>query len=283
MPKELFDRVQEKMAKNKKAPARHKAEDDYLLTTKLFCGYCGAYLCGESGTSRTGVVHHYYKCVSVKKKRTNCHKKPVRKDWLEDMVVNATMKMLMNDATIDAIVSALMTLQDAENTALPLYEKQLREVKSSIDNLLNAIQQGIFTRSTKERLDELEASRDELENKIAVEKLAKPRITEEQLRFFLERFRKMDVTRKSQRKMLIDTFVNAIFLYDDKMVLTYNFHENTETITFGELQEVLPNGFRGSDMNLATEPRENSQVCTNLAVFLYISEQISMRFLFAKA
>ena len=283
MPKELFDRVQEKMAKNKKAPARHKAEDDYLLTTKLFCGYCGAYLCGECGTSRTGVVHHYYKCVSVKKKRTDCHKKPVRKDWLEDMVVNATMKMLMNDATIDAIVSALMTLQDAENTALPLYEKQLREVKSSIDNLLNAIQQGIFTRSTKERLDELEASRDELENKIAVEKLAKPRITEEQLRFFLERFRKMDVTRKSQRKMLIDTFVNAIFLYDDKMVLTYNFHENTETITFGELQEVLPNGFRGSDMNLATEPRENSQVCTNLAVFLYISEQISMRFLFAKA
>ena len=254
VPKELFDRVQEKMAKNKKAPARHKAEDDYLLTTKLFCGYCGAYLCGECGTSRTGVVHHYYKCVSVKKKRTDCHKKPVRKDWLEDMVVNATMKMLMNDATIDAIVSALMTLQDAENTALPLYEKQLREVKSSIDNLLNAIQQGIFTRSTKERLDELEASRDELENKIAVEKLAKPRITEEQLRFFLERFRKMDVTRKSQRKMLIDTFVNAIFLYDDKMVLTYNFHENTETITFGELQEVLPNGFRGSDMNLATEP-----------------------------
>ena len=61
VPKELFDRVQEKMAKNKKAPARHKAEDDYLLTTKLFCGYCGAYLCGESGTSRTGVVHHYYK------------------------------------------------------------------------------------------------------------------------------------------------------------------------------------------------------------------------------
>ena len=241
------------MAKNRKAPARHKAEDDYLLTTKLFCGYCGAYLCGESGTSRTGVVHHYYKCVSVKKKRTDCHKKPVRKEWLEDMVVNATMKMLMNDATIDAIVSALMTLQDEENVNLPLYEKQLRETKTAIDNLLNAIQQGLLTRSTKERLDALEAAQDELENKIACEKLEKPRITEEQLRFFLERFRKMDVTRKSQRKMLIDTFVNAIFLYDDKMVLTYNFHESTETITFGELQEVLPNGFRGSDMNLATE------------------------------
>ena len=59
VPKDLFDRVQERMAKNKKAPARHKAEDDYLLTTKLFCGYCGAYLCGEAGTSHKGNVYHY--------------------------------------------------------------------------------------------------------------------------------------------------------------------------------------------------------------------------------
>ena len=83
VPQDLFDRVQKKLAVNKKAPTRHKAEDEYLLTTKIFCGYCGAYLCGESGTSRTGEVHHYYKCVSVKKKRTACECKTVRKVWLE--------------------------------------------------------------------------------------------------------------------------------------------------------------------------------------------------------
>ena len=181
-------------------------------------------------------------------------KKPVRKEWLEDMVVNATMKMLMNNATIDAIVFTLMTLQDAENTALPLYEKQLREVKSSIDNLLNAIQQGIFTQSTKERLDELEASRDELEDKIAVEKLAKPRIAEKQLRFFLEKFRRMDVANQTQRKMLIDTFVNAIFLYDDKVVLTYNFHEGAETISFEELQKVTETDTFDSDLVSSAAP-----------------------------
>ena len=181
-------------------------------------------------------------------------KKPVRKEWLEDMVVNATMKMLMNNATIDAIVFTLMTLQDAENTVLPLYEKQLREVKSSIDNLLNAIQQGIFTRSTKERLDELKALRDELENKIAVEKLAKPRIAEKQLRFFLEKFRRMDVANQTQRKMLIDTFVNAIFLYDDKVVLTYNFHEGAETISFEELQKVTEADTFDSDLVSSAAP-----------------------------
>ena len=140
VPQDLFDRVQEKLAKNKKAPARHKAEDDYLLTTKLFCGYCGAYLCGESGTSHTGNVHHYYKCVSVKKKRTECHKKSVRKEWIEDLVVSETMKMVMDDKAIEAIVSMLMDLQDRENVNLPLYEQQLREADTAIQNLLNAIQ-----------------------------------------------------------------------------------------------------------------------------------------------
>ena len=54
IPLELFEDVQEKIAKNKKAPARRKAEDDYLLTTKLFCGKCGALMFGESGVSHTG-------------------------------------------------------------------------------------------------------------------------------------------------------------------------------------------------------------------------------------
>ena len=69
VPQELFDKVQERLAKNKKAPARHKAEDDYLLTTKLFCGLCGAYLVGESGHGKSGNVHRYYKCATAKKHR----------------------------------------------------------------------------------------------------------------------------------------------------------------------------------------------------------------------
>ena len=253
VPQDLFDRVQEKLAKNKKAPARHKADDDYLLTTKLFCGCCGAYLCGESGTSRTGKVHHYYKCVSVKKKRTECHKKPVRKEWIEDLVVSETMKMVMDDKAIEAIVSMLMDLQDRDNVNVPLYEQQLREVDTAISNLLNAIQQGILTRSTKARLEELENRRDELENRLACEKLAKPRVSAEFMTFWLHRFRKLDVRQKSHRKMLIDAFINAIFLYDDKMVITFNYKEGTKTITFAELQEAISNK-NGSDLDCLVAP-----------------------------
>ena len=257
VPQDLFDRVQEKLAKNKKAPARHKAEDDYLLTTKLFCGYCGAYLCGESGTSRTGKVHHYYKCVSVKKKRTECHKKPVRKEWIEDLVVSETMKMVMDDKAIEAIVSMLMDLQDRDNVNVPLYEQQLREADTAISNLLGAIQQGILTRSTKERLEELENRRDELENRLACEKLAKPKVSAEFMTFWLHRFRKLDVRQQSHRKMLIDTFINAIFLYDDKMVITFNYKEGTKTSTFAELQEAISDK-NGSDLDCLAAPRRST-------------------------
>lgn len=259
IPQDLFDRVQEKLAKNKKAPARHKAEDDYLLTTKLFCGYCGAYLCGESGTSRSGAVHHYYKCVSVKKRRKVCHKKSARKEWIEDLVVNETMKMVMDDNAIEAIVAMLMDLQDRDNINLPMYEQQLRETESGIRNILNAIQEGIFTKSTKARLEELEATKEELETRIAAEKLAKPRVSQEFMTFWLHRFRKLDVRQKSHRKMLIDTFINAIFLYDDKMVITFNNNEGSKTITFDELNTALDRRKTGSDLDCITAPQRQKK------------------------
>ena len=164
--------------------------------------------------------------------------------------------MIMDDAIIEAIVARLLEIQDQENVNVPLYERELRETNTSIDNLLNAIQQGILTKSTKERLEHLESVKEDLENRIACEKLAKPRYTAEQLTFFLHRFRKLDMTQQSHRKMLIDTFVNAIFLYDDKLMLGLNFHEGTATITFDDLQKAVGDKEFGSDLDSVGAPKE---------------------------
>ena len=218
----LFNKVQEKLAKNKKAPARHKAEESYLLTTKLYCGKCGALMFGESGVSHTGKMYTYYKCAAAKKKKT-CDKKAVRKQWLEDLVED--------DASMNAIIAKVMELQNQESTDLPIYEKQLKETEVGITNMLNAIQMGILTSSTKERLEE---QRKELQVRIAEERLAKPKMKEEFVRFWLLRFRKLDMTQPEQRQALVDTFINAIYLYDDKVFITFNYKEGTETVAFGE-------------------------------------------------
>ena len=263
--KDLFEEVQQKIKKNSRAPARHKAEDDYLLTTKLHCGYCGALMFGESGTSRTGEVHRYYKCATAKKHK-GCKKKTVRKQWLEDLVVNQTMQLVRNDAAMESIIAKVMELQNKENTNIPLYEKQLRDAESGIQNMLNAIQAGILTSSTKERLEQLEETKRELEARIAEEKLAKPKVTEEFIRFWLLRFRKLDMSLKDQRQALVDTFINAIYLYDDKVLITFNYKEGTQTVTFGEATEVASEG-NGSDLDCFTAPRKAHTQC--VWAFLY--------------
>ena len=86
----------------------------------------------------------------------------MQKDWLEDLVVRETMKLIQDDAVIDKIVQLVMDVQNQENTTIPLLEKQLREVNKKLDNLMKAIEDGLYTRTTKERLEALEIKKDEL-------------------------------------------------------------------------------------------------------------------------
>ena len=220
---------------------------------------------GESGVSHTGRMYTYYKCAAAKKKKT-CDKKAVRKQWLEDLVVNETMKLVEDDASINAIIAKVMELQNQERTDLSLYEKQLRETEVGITNMLNAIQMGILTSSTKERLEALEEQRKELQARIAEERLAKPKMKEEFVRFWLLRFRKLDMTQPEQRQALVDTFINAIYLYDDKVLITFNYKEGTQTVTFGEATEAASKG-NGSDLDCFTAP-ENAVKSKDFMAFL---------------
>ena len=251
VPQELFDRVQDRMTKNKKAPARHKAEDAYLLTTKLHCGKCGAFMVGESGTSRTMKVHHYYRCVNTKKKKL-CDKKAVKKDWIENLVVNQTMMVIMDDAMVLYIADMVMDLQARESTDLPLLNQQLAETEKAIKNMLDAIQQGIFNSSTKARLDELEQNKSELEVSILQEEMQKPLLTKEQVTFWICRFRDIDVTKQEQRQRLIDSFVNSVYLYDDKLIITFNYKDGAKTVSLADIE--------GSDLTRFGAPKQTTRL-----------------------
>ena len=262
VPTELFDRVQMVKERNKKAPAMHRAEIEYLLTTKLFCGNCGAYMCGESGTGRNGNKNRYYKCVSVKKKRAPCNKKTVRKEWLEDTVVKEVIKLVMDDNAIEHIVLRIMEIQQQDNYEIPLYEKQLKEVDESIENILSAIQQGIFTKSTKSRLEELEKRKEQLEIDLADEKMSKSYVTEEYVRAWLYKFRTYTPTKIEHKRALIDTFVHAVYLFDDKMLIVFNCKGEKRSITFDDIN--------GADISKCGEPKRE-QVKRPAFLFAFFS------------
>ena len=100
----LFDRVQARMVTNQKAPAKHKAGEEYLLTTKLFCGHCQRMMVGESGTSRTGQIHRYYKCIGVKK-HMGCDKKSVKKEWIEGLVLTYIRKIILDEDLMEKLAA----------------------------------------------------------------------------------------------------------------------------------------------------------------------------------
>ncbi len=94
-----------------------------------------------------------------------------------------------------------------------------------------------------------------------VEEMARPTITKENILCYFEQFRKLNTNKIEHRRRLIDSFVNAIFLYDDKMVITFNYREQTKTITFADLEK---SGI-GSDISAVAAPKKR---LVNQAAFL---------------
>ncbi len=250
--KELFDRVHERMAKNKRAPARKKAEDEYLLTTKLFCGTCERLMAGESGTSGTkGVKYHYYKCGGAKR-HLGCKRKAIKKWWIERVVVLQTVSRVLKDKEIERIANALLKMQEQEDTTIPAMQTQLKECDKAIENMLNAIQSGILTESTKERLEQLEEQRRKLRVAIMQAQIRRPKYTKEQIINWINRFKNGNPNDREYQRQIIDTFVNSVYVFDDKLVFTYNYKDGSETITLKEIKAAF-----GSDLNSNAPPTEN--------------------------
>ncbi len=264
---DLFKRVQERMIKNKKAPARHKAEDNYLLTTKLFCGKCGALMVGES-CKKTAKTYRYYKCINTKRTHT-CDKKPVRKEYIEDLAVQKAMDILQDEVIIEYLVDSIYELQGEENPRLPRLRQQLEEVEKHIKNIINAIEQGIIYDSTKDRLAELEKEKNQLDLTIVQEQIKKPFLTKEQIRFGMEKFKKLDITTKEGKQRLIDGFINSIYLYDDKITFAFNYKDGTKTVFLSELN-CTPSG---SDIKCFMAPKNANQLLLVSIFYCCFSEE----------
>ena len=246
----LFERVRRRMDANKHAPARVKADEEYLLTTKLFCGNCGRLMAGESGKSSTnGIKYRYYKCSGAKRK-LGCHKKPLRKGWIEQVAVLLTVQTVLTDANIARIAEAIVVMQEEEDTMTPALERQLQECEKGINNLLNAIQAGILTSSTKERMEKLEAQREELKRSILQARMERPKYTKEEIVQWISRYKYGNIDDADYQKEIIDTFLNSIYVYDDRLVFTYNYRDGTETLTLKNIEAAF-----GSDLKNLSPPQ----------------------------
>lgn len=273
MEKEVFYAVQEKLVTKKNPRGRHRENGDYLLTGKLYCGYCKSHMVGISGTGNSGTKHYYYTC-NKRRTETDCQKKNVRRDWIEQLVAELTQEFILRDDVIEWIAnSAVCFLAEANRSSeLDALEAEFAENKKTTKNIMTAIEQGVFTATTKDRLLELEFEASSLERIIAMAKAANQPLEKEKFVFFLEDMRNGDPRTKAYQKKLIDTFVKAVYLRDDKIRIDYYYAGKKNSVSLS-LKKVAADSEETREFVLtppsSTTNRESLEVLVTSRLFSF--------------
>lgn len=213
--KDVWDAVQIKLEENKKVMRKRPKADrpEFLLKGKAFCGHCGYALVPDSGTSKSGKVHYYYKC-NGKKQLHICEKKNELKEQIEDLVINDAVNLLTDERIKEIANLAVAEYEKAESTAEVNYvESQIRSVDQKIDNLVDAIANGLMSEAVGTRLKAAEKEKADLE--AYLDQLTRDRfvVTYEHVTYYLQKMRDA-LTEPDFAKRLIETFVERVELFD---------------------------------------------------------------------
>ena len=227
--KEVWNQVDAINQENKISPSRKKEIFDYILSGKLVCGNCKHRMSGESGTSRNGEIHYYYVCLSKRRGKADCECKAVKKQELEDAVIDATVSMLQRNSVITRIAETIVREHEKimrDNSGLQILIKKRDEAKRGVDNIIKAIERGIIMDFTKDRLSALQDELNMLEIEINKEtQKTYAHLTVEDVEKYLLSKVLRDPDDIKVRKLLVNTFIREILWYGDHMVITYNFQE----------------------------------------------------------
>ena len=221
-----FDQVQVRLDLNRKTGAANGALVEYLLSRKVFCGYCGSRVVGDSGKSRNGNVFYYYVCAD-RKKSQSCKKNNEKKDFLEWFVVEQTVEYVLAPHRIHHIAAAVVAQYDREfnHDSVRALERRISRLDKDIAKYTDAALE--MPRHSREKLyekiEDAGTMKDDLEVDLAKLRIANGiRFTEEEIVTWLMQFCKGDLFDMEFRKRIIDVFINSVIFYDDKIVVFYN-------------------------------------------------------------
>lgn len=219
-----FWAANERLKANSSVRGRHQDGGDYLLTGKLKCAHCGSYMIGFSGTGKSGELHYYYGCQKRRRERA-CKKANVPREWIERVVVKAALDYVLRPDVMEWIADAVMEYQEREaaSAQLAALTAELEENQNATDNVMKAIEAGIITSTTKQRLLDLEAKAQDLKRAIELEKLSHVRLERDQVLFWLDCFRGGSLQSQEFRRKVIDTFVSVVYLSDDHLRIAFNY------------------------------------------------------------
>lgn len=223
---DTFNRVQANVTRRAHAPAAGTGNVDYLLQGKLFCGFCGRAMVGECGRSKSGKTYHYYACAN-KKKRHTCRKRNERKEALENHVISRTVRHVLHPDVLPRIARAVFDAQtrDAAGDTIPELERTIKRLDRDIAKLVDALISAPKAAHAHiyDKMEQLGKQKEAAEADLARERLRISSLpTYDDVLAFIRAFTAGTPDDPSFCKSLIATFINSVYIFDDRIVILYN-------------------------------------------------------------
>ena len=152
-------------------------------------------------------------------------------------------RKLLTAENIDRIAREVVALceREQDTTNLKRLKKLLKETERKKKNLMDAIMEcdmDIVRKTLYEQIPVIEKEKTDLELQIALEEASQVRLTIPEVKFFLTALRKGNPDSVKYQKMLINVFVNSIYLYDDKITLIFNSGDKEVSVDAKLLSEI---------------------------------------------
>ena len=276
---DLFERTQAVVKANAHAPAANKAEVDYLLQGKAFCGKCGSHMVGESGRGKNGDTYYYYACANRKKRHT-CKKKNEKKDFIEWYVVEQTVQYVLTPQHIENVAKAIVAQYDNEfsGSKMDECEKQIRQLDRELNKLVDALIDAPKAAHKRiyEKMESLEAQKAAAESDLIKLRIASDiRLTESEVRAWLKKFCTGDLFDPEFRRNIIDAFINCIYLYDDRVIIFYNI-KGGKQVSYIDLENTLNEDSPGADFSdmIAIAPPKPLAICKRFFVAVHSHDRL---------
>lgn len=237
-----WDKVQARIKAAERAPSVNKAQTEYLLSMKLYCGLCGALMAGECGTSKSGAVHNYYKC-STRKRFKTCHKESVRKDAIERFIAQEVRARLTDDFIVD--LSAEIVRQSREHADAgrgpDAIQADIKRQEKVIGNVVAAIAAAGHSEALISALSAAEDEKKRLLRELDFSREVRAATADvETVVAFLKQFQGGSIDDPEWMRAVFEIFIGRIYLFNDKARIYFNTSEKPVDVYFSAGCSDLP-------------------------------------------
>ena len=225
--KDKFDRVQAMM--KSRAVGNRSENTVYLLKGKIFCGLCGTPYAGNRKISGKGQVSFYYSC-NRPKALGKCSNRSVKKDTIEQFVLERLAEYVFNESMVPEIVSAYNTYLESRNGSHISRITELKGELRKVENKAESVAELLIESKSKTLMAKL----DEYEKRITALKkevrqlesdCSVTRVTEKDLKKrFADIREKIRSGETSNIRALIEQFVHRVNVYPERIEVIFNFY-----------------------------------------------------------